>query len=174
MYSQSPEFGEAAAWFQSVDTDRSGRITATELQQALTNADWSSFSYATCKLLINVFDASKTGTVGLPEFQGILRYTREWQATFARFDNDRSGFIDQNELQQALAVMRYNLSPQFGALLISIFDPKERRRISMDNFIYICVKLHIYTEAFKNMDREMKGSINLNYEAMLHMVVNTL
>ena len=39
-------------WFQSVDTDRSGRISCVELQQALTNANWSTFSPECCRLMI--------------------------------------------------------------------------------------------------------------------------
>lgn len=32
-------------WFSSVDSDRSGSISASELQQALVNGDWSRASY---------------------------------------------------------------------------------------------------------------------------------
>ena len=39
-------------WFQAVDADRSGKITAIELQQALTNANWSHFNPETCRLMI--------------------------------------------------------------------------------------------------------------------------
>ena len=43
---------QVAQWFQTVDTDRSGRITARELQQALVNANWSQFNQETCRLMI--------------------------------------------------------------------------------------------------------------------------
>jgi hypothetical protein len=39
-------------WFTAVDQDRSGQICATELQQALTNSDWSRFNPETCRLMI--------------------------------------------------------------------------------------------------------------------------
>lgn len=39
-------------WFMSVDLDRSGRITAMELQQALVNANWSHFNPESCRLMI--------------------------------------------------------------------------------------------------------------------------
>ena len=44
---------------QSVDADRSGKITATELQQALLNSNWSHFNAETCRLLIGMFDANR-------------------------------------------------------------------------------------------------------------------
>lgn len=39
-------------WFIAVDTDNSGQITANELQQALTNGNWSHFNAETCRLMI--------------------------------------------------------------------------------------------------------------------------
>ncbi len=39
-------------WFVAVDTDKSGQITATELQAALTNGNWSNFNAETCRLMI--------------------------------------------------------------------------------------------------------------------------
>lgn len=40
------------SWFVAVDTDRSGQITANELQQALTNGNWSHFNPEACRLMI--------------------------------------------------------------------------------------------------------------------------
>ena len=39
-------------WFLAVDADNSGQITAMELQQALTNSNWSHFNAETCRLMI--------------------------------------------------------------------------------------------------------------------------
>ena len=39
-------------WFLSVDQDRSGKINMMELQQALTNSNWSHFNAETCRLMI--------------------------------------------------------------------------------------------------------------------------
>ncbi|KAK6188639.1 hypothetical protein SNE40_004788 [Patella caerulea] len=55
---QQPGFGQPqmdpqiVRWFQAVDTDRSGKITAIELQQALTNNNWTKFNAETCRLMI--------------------------------------------------------------------------------------------------------------------------
>ena len=43
---------EVMQWFHAVDTDRTGKISAQELQQALTNANWSHFNAETCRLMI--------------------------------------------------------------------------------------------------------------------------
>ena len=39
-------------WFVTVDRDKSGEITADELQQALLNGNWSHFNSETCRLMI--------------------------------------------------------------------------------------------------------------------------
>jgi hypothetical protein len=42
-------------WFITVDEDRSGQITATELQRALVNGNWSAFDLDTTKMLMGIF-----------------------------------------------------------------------------------------------------------------------
>lgn len=42
------------SWFLAVDADRSGQITANELQSALTNGNWSNFNSETCRLMIGM------------------------------------------------------------------------------------------------------------------------
>ena len=49
---------EAANWFVAIDASGSGTISATELQAALTNADWSPFNDETCQLMIGQFFCS--------------------------------------------------------------------------------------------------------------------
>lgn len=161
-------------WFRSVDVDNSGRITSVELQQALTNADWSSFSSEACKLMINLFDRSGNGTIGIQEFQSLWRYIQDWQNTFNRYDNNRSGFIEHHELEQALQSMGYRLSPAFISIVIAKYDQKNRRHISTDNFIVTCIKLHLFTESFRSKDVQGMGQIKLSYEDLLTMFVATL
>ena len=41
-------------WFMTCDRDKSGQITANELQQALLNGNWSHFNSETCRLMIGM------------------------------------------------------------------------------------------------------------------------
>ena len=50
-------------WFMAVDADRSGQISATELQRALVNGNMSRFSEETCRMLISMFDNNHSGTI---------------------------------------------------------------------------------------------------------------
>lgn len=51
-YNFQPNLGEI---FQSVDKDRSGRISSDELQRALSNGTYQPFNRETCRLMIGKF-----------------------------------------------------------------------------------------------------------------------
>ncbi|KAG7672467.1 hypothetical protein Ndes2526B_g09012 [Nannochloris sp. 'desiccata'] len=59
---------------------------------------------------------------------------KEIQATFAAVDEDKSGFIDVNELQRALVKGGYTLSLTSCALLIRINDNNGNGRIDFQEF----------------------------------------
>ncbi|CAK5281992.1 unnamed protein product [Mycena citricolor] len=129
-------------WFTSVDADRSGAITAPELERALINGDWTPFDLDTVKLLMTIFDTDRSGTIGFNEvcvevlrelrppadtraqFAGLWKYIKDWQNVFKHFDRDRSGSIDGSELRDALAQFGFNLSPHLLVLVQRKYDPK--------------------------------------------------
>ncbi|KAE8597452.1 hypothetical protein XENTR_v10016475 [Xenopus tropicalis] len=89
--------------FQRVDRDRSGVISDTELQQALSNGTWTPFNPATVNSIISMFDRDHKGGVNFNEFSGVWKYITDWQNIFRTYDRDNSGLIDKNELKQALS-----------------------------------------------------------------------
>ena len=51
-------------------------------------------------LLSDLFDKNSSGSIDLNEFQQLFDYINQWKAVFESFDSDRSGRIEQNELNQ--------------------------------------------------------------------------
>lgn len=49
-----------------------------------------------------MFDRENKGGVNFNEFAGVWKYITDWQNIFRTYDRDNSGFIDRNELKQAL------------------------------------------------------------------------
>lgn len=49
-----------------------------------------------------MFDRDHKGGVNFNEFAGVWKYITDWQNIFRTYDRDNSGFIDKNELKQAL------------------------------------------------------------------------
>jgi Ca2+-binding EF-hand superfamily protein len=179
-------------WFVSVDTDRSGAISVTELQKALINGDWSPFDLDTVKLLMSIFDTDRSGTIGFNEFAGLWRYVKDWQNVFRHFDKDRSGSIDSEELHAALKQFGYNLSPQLLTEVEKKYDfkgsgvadgpsipsgpggfgrPPVPSGITFDRFVRACVVIKQLTEAFQKIDSDRDGWIQINYDQFMHIVL---
>eukprot|EP00794_Sanderia_malayensis_P009051 gene9051-10018_t len=151
-------------WFQSVDRDRSGGISADELQMALLNNNWSHFNKETCRLMIGMFDKDRSGSIDIYEFAALWKYIQEWKNCFERFDRDRSGNIDCSELNQAFSSFGYRLSVDFCRLCVRVFDRTSINSMKFDDFIQCCVMLKSLTDAFKRYDTQQRGLIHINYE----------
>ncbi|XP_071862567.1 apoptosis-linked gene-2 isoform X2 [Bombus fervidus] len=158
--------------FQRVDKDRSGTITAEELQQALSNGTWTPFNPETVRLMIGMFDKNQKGTVSFEEFGALWKYVTDWENCFRSFDRDNSGNIDRHELKTALLNFGYRLSDQIIDTLIRKYDRAGRGTIYFDDFIQCCIVLYTLTTAFRQLDTDMDGVIIIHYEQFLGMVFN--
>ncbi|XP_022101488.1 programmed cell death protein 6-like isoform X2 [Acanthaster planci] len=159
-------------WFLAVDQDRTGSITAMELQQALTNNNWSHFNAETCRLMIGMFDRDNNGTINLQEFSSLWMYIQQWRGVFERYDRDRSGNIDAQELMTALNEMGFRVSLNFCQATIIKYDRLSRRSVKFDDFIQICVLLRSLTDAFKQRDTNLNGKIQINYEDFMSLAMS--
>ncbi|XP_039367860.1 peflin [Mauremys reevesii] len=166
---------EAFSWFQTVDADHSGYISIKELKQALVNSNWSAFNDETCLMMINMFDKTKSGRIDVFAFSALWRFIQQWKNLFQQYDRDRSGSINFSELQQALAQMGYNLSPQFTQLLLARYSQRaSNATIQLDSFIQLCTQLQSITEAFQEKDTGRVGSVRLSYEDFLTMAATRM
>lgn len=59
--------------FSRVDKDRSGFISADELQSALSNGTWTPFNRETVRLMIGMFDKQNTGTINFNDFGALWK-----------------------------------------------------------------------------------------------------
>jgi len=175
------------SWFVAVDTDRSGAISAPELQRALLNGDWTHFDLDTVKLLMSIFDVDRSGTISFNEFAGLWKYVKDWQQVFRHFDADGSGSIDKKELSNALKTFGFQLSSPLLTLLEKKYDlltshaaglaslPTGEARyelspgITFDRFVRACVVVKQLTESFQRLDADRDGWVSLNYEMFMQM-----
>jgi hypothetical protein len=75
---------------------------------------------------------------------------------FERFDRDRSGTIEGNELREALLSLGFNIPPQVLHILVSKYDTTGRgRSIEYDNFIEYVVTPHVGISHIINQDNQV-------------------
>ena len=67
--------------------------------------------------------------------------------------------------------MGYRLSPQFASMVVYRYDPLAKQRLSLDNFIQACVLLKSITDTFRQRDTQGQGSIQVNYDDFMTMVM---
>ncbi|XP_056171352.1 calcium-binding protein CBP-like [Syzygium oleosum] len=160
------------ACFQMADQDGSGLIDDRELQSALSSYN-QGFSLRTVHLLMYLFTSTNTRKIGPKEFVQVFYSLQSWRAIFERFDRDRSGRIDANELREALLSLGFSVSPVVLDLLLSKFDKTGGRNkaIEYDNFIECCLTVKGLTEKFKEKDTAYSGSATFTYEAFMLAVL---
>lgn len=121
--------------------------------------------------MISMFDADRSGTIDVYEFEKLFNYINQWLSCFKTYDRDSSGAIEEAELGQALSQMGFRFSPQFVQFLIGVNDPN-RREISVDQFIVLCVKVQRFTDAFRQRDTQQQGVITIAFEEFLGIALS--
>lgn len=69
--------------------------------------------------LSGIFDQDQSGTISFQEFQQLWKYIQQWKGAFDRYDSDRSGAIESQELHRAFAEMGFNVSPNFVNIVVT-------------------------------------------------------
>lgn len=174
MAFQPPAVSREYLWsiFQSVDKDRSGYISADELQRALSNGTWTPFNPETVRLMMGMFDKHNRGSISFDDFGALWKYVTDWQACFRSFDRDNSGNISKEELKLALTSFGYRLTDSVVTTLMQKFDRLGTGTILFDDFIQCCVTLQTLTSAFRFYDTDQDGVVTIRYEQFLEMVIN--
>ncbi|XP_063699773.1 peflin [Culicoides brevitarsis] len=163
---------ETQRMFDLVDKDRSGKINAAELKAALINGRGENFSDTACNLMIGMFDADRSGTIDVMEFEKLFAYINQWLSVFKTYDRDQSGHIDEGELFQALTQMGFRFSQDFVKFLVGKCDPKTHNEVSVDQFIVLCVQIQRFTDAFRQRDTQQNGTITIGFEDFLTVALS--
>merc|ERR1711953_308991 len=165
---------QIAQWFHTVDKNRTGRLGPLELQQALRNNNYSTFDIQCVQLMIKMFDRDMTGTINVNEFCELWKYLGQWRQTFDRYDQDRSGNISKQELEQALQQMGYRFTPQFVQSLFVRYDFHKSGSLQFDGFVNSVIVIQRLTQAFQQHDHQRNGNAHFTYEQYLASVINNL
>lgn len=67
--------------------------------------------------------------------------------------------------------MGFRFTPEFISFLVKRCDPREGK-ISVDNFIVLCVQIQRFTEAFKTRDTQQNGTVTIGFEDFLNVALS--
>uniref|UniRef100_A0A8D0D2S2 EF-hand domain-containing protein n=1 Tax=Sander lucioperca TaxID=283035 RepID=A0A8D0D2S2_SANLU len=150
---QDPLYG----YFAAV-AGQDGQISAEELQSCLTHSgisgSYKPFSLETCRLMISMLDKDMSNSLGFAEFKDLWQVLNGWKMTFASYDRDRSGTVEGQELQHAVASMG----------TVNVIYLISHGRITFDDFVSCCVKLRALTDQFQRRDTTRTGKAAFQYD----------
>ncbi|WVQ82257.1 hypothetical protein IAT38_004385 [Cryptococcus sp. DSM 104549] len=164
--------------FTQFDSSRSGQLSPFDLQRLLAKDATMDAREDCVKMLMNIFDTDRSGSINYMEFEGLYRYIQDWHGIFRRFDRDNSGLIDRKELHNALLGFGFSLPADMVARLVSRFTPppvpgqQAQQGISFDRFLMACVTVKHYTEAFRRIDVQGTGHITVGYNEFMDIVLD--
>nr|XP_033812444.1 calpain small subunit 1 isoform X2 [Geotrypetes seraphini] len=128
------------------------------------------FSIESCRSMVAVMDSDSTGKLGFEEFKYLWNNIKKWQAIYKRFDTDRSGTISGNELPGAFQAAGFQLNGQLYQMIFRRYSD-ESGSMDFDNFISCLVRLDAMFRAFKALDKDGDGHINVTMKEWLQLTM---
>uniref|UniRef100_A0A452S3H7 Calpain small subunit 1 n=1 Tax=Ursus americanus TaxID=9643 RepID=A0A452S3H7_URSAM len=104
-----------------------------------------------------------TGKLGFQEFKYLWNNIKKWQAIYKQFDVDRSGTICSSELPGAFEAAGFHLNEHLYNMIIRRYSD-EGGNMDFDNFISCLVRLDAMFRAFKSLDKNGTGQIQVNIQ----------
>ena len=169
-YPPPPAADPCRAWFDAVDTDRSGKINAQELQRALSQAQYN-FNVSTAAKMIRMFDRDNSGSIQYMEFQQLYQFINQMSGAFRARDRDRSGTLEGPEVRAALAQSGYQLSEPTFQRMMNHFDKERSGGLKLDDYIELSVLLGTARNIFMFHDRNRTGQVTFNFDMFIAAAV---
>lgn len=158
---------ELRQFFDAVDTDHSGAISVTELQDALGKSGFV-FSLAQVNQFLKICGA--TGPNGLPfsDFEKLHTFLTTAQSNFQAAANGAPS-INKQQLRQAIDKSGYTWieAPAFDALCRA-YDPDNDGMFGMPEFAAIMAFLKSVVGVFNGFDQQRRGAITLSISQFLY------
>lgn len=150
-------------WFGMVDSDRSGAISAPELQRALAQGG---LNYSLKMISSIIRTQSPTGPAQLDFhcFCQVQEMLTRIQQVFSQHDVQRSNSLDLERVYAALAQLGYTLDKQPGGAFYTLcqsFDFDLRGIISLDTFVAMAVSLENAKKVFGRFGTE---TVPMNFD----------
>ncbi|KAM9359439.1 calpain small subunit 1-like isoform 1-T2 [Symphorus nematophorus] len=128
------------------------------------------FSIESCRSMVAVMDSDSTGKLGFHEFKYLWNNIKRWQSVYLTHDADGSGVICSKELPAAFKGAGFPLNDQLYKMIIRRYSD-EHGDMDFDNYIGCLVRLDAMCRAFKTLDKDNSGSIQLDVKEWLQLTM---
>ncbi|GLT49745.1 hypothetical protein SLA2020_232790 [Shorea laevis] len=162
--------------FTLMDTDNDGKVTYDELKAGLRKVG-SQLGEPEIKLLMEVADVDGNGVLDYGEFVAVTIHLQKmendehFRRAFMFFDTDGSGFIELDELREALADESGETDIDVVNDIMREVDNDKDGRISYDEFVAMMKAGTDWRKASRQYSRERFKSLSLNLmkDGSLHL-----
>lgn len=152
----------------TVDRDRSGSISADELQGLAFGG--RPLGYDSAVKIIKVFDRDYSGTIDFYEYASLHKFITSMQQSFVQADTDRNGVLDSREIAYALQVAGFSLSPRAVQALYHRHDKGRNQGVSFPMFLDIAADIALLKTQFEWLDTDRDGLVTVNLDQLIQMV----
>ncbi|KAM4702723.1 calpain small subunit 1-like [Rhinophrynus dorsalis] len=128
------------------------------------------FSIDTCRSMVAVMDSDGTGKLGFEEFKYLWHNIKKWQCIYKQFDTDRTGYIKGAAIPGALEAAGFQLNELLYPMLVRRYADADGN-VNFDSFISSLVRLDAMYRAFKALDRDNDGEVQVNLPDWLKLTI---
>ncbi|KAK3412831.1 hypothetical protein EUGRSUZ_I01514 [Eucalyptus grandis] len=146
-------------WFERVDSEKTGSITAVQLKRALAVGNLE-LSISVVEQMIRMYDFDRNGTMSFEEFVALNKFLLKVQHAFSDLERGR-GYLVPDDVYEALVKIGFSLdSPSFYSVCES-FDQKKNGRFRLDDFMSLCIFVHSASCQLSDMKSTRMMSLQL-------------
>jgi len=116
--------------------------------------------------ILRSLDRDNNGKMGYSEYKEFLDVLAQWGSTFKKYDSDKSGSIEKEELQAAITGLGYRLSPQALNVIIKSVPNEKLRK---DDFMGVFITLRSMTDQFRRRDTDQTGNACFAYDDFIEV-----
>ncbi|KAJ6897286.1 hypothetical protein NC651_023219 [Populus alba x Populus x berolinensis] len=165
-------------WFERVDSEKTGNITATQLKSALAVGNLE-FPLSVVQQMIRMYDFDRNGTMSFDEFVGLNKFLLKVQQAFSDLERGL-GYLVPDDVYKGLVKIGFSLdSPSFYTVcevkafftpILWSFDQKKNGKIRLDDFICLCIFVQSARNLFNSFDTTKQGRVTLDFNQLLQIV----
>jgi Ca2+-binding EF-hand superfamily protein len=169
------ELQELQQWFTAVDKNRSGKITARELQSVRFST--RVLTHDSAVALLRAFDVDGDGALDFYEYASLHKFVMTLCTIYTKADVDKSRRLDIREMTQALALEGFGFSQQLVEKIVQHVVPSYKTAaLSLDfhMFLKVSAYLALIRTAFSKRDTTSTGSITINLEQLVEIITDVI